>query len=288
MNSIKKELVINTSAIRVWEHLTNPAKIAGWFWPNDFEPRVGSHFTLDCAHEGRISCMVKDVSAPRKLVYSFKPANITFETLVMFTLEEVGSATRLTLLHSGWDKLKPEEVALLEKFELGWENQFLHRLKTSLESSNGYSHKNYSCEVAIFAPASKVYAALTTPEGLKGWWTGTCEVRIGVGAKSAFRFGETYNVMLTEKLTPDQEVVWRCLEQFHKADGLRRADEWAATTLRFRLGGSSPSATVLHFEHVGLVPQLECYQICEHGWNHFLKESLKKYVETGRGAPYAR
>ena len=141
--------------------------------------------------------MVKEVIAPRKLVYSFKPANITFETLVMFTLEEVGSATRLTLLHSGWDKLKPEEVALLEKFELGWENQFLHRLKTSLESGDGHSHKNYSCEVAIFAPASKVYAALTTPEGLKGWWTGTCEVRTGVGAKSAFRFSETYNVMLT-------------------------------------------------------------------------------------------
>ncbi len=48
----------------------------------------------------------------------------------------------------------------------------------------------------------------------------------------------------------------------------------------------SPSSTLLHFEHEGLTPQLECYQICEDGWGHFLKTSLNKLVETGKGEPF--
>jgi len=93
--------------------------------------------------------------------------------------------------------------------------------------------------------------------------------------------------MLTEKLTPMREVVWRCLEQHHEAAELNRKDEWAGTRVKFTLESNSPSSTRLHFEHEGLTPGLECYQICENGWGHFLQTSLKKFVETGKGEPFA-
>jgi len=146
--------------------------------------------------------------------------------------------------------------------------------------------KNYQCEVKIAAPVAKVYAAITTEKGLKGWWTTTCEAGAGVGARATFRFGKTHNVMLTEKLIPNHEVIWKCLEQHHEAAELNRKDEWAKTRVRFKLESPSPFSTVLHFEHEGLTPQLECYRICENGWGHFLKTSLKKLVETGSGEPF--
>jgi uncharacterized protein YndB with AHSA1/START domain len=146
--------------------------------------------------------------------------------------------------------------------------------------------KNYQCQVEIAAPVAKVFAAITTEKGLKGWWTTTCDAGAGVGSRATFRFGKTHNVMLTEKLSPNQEVVWKCLEQHHEAAELNRKDEWAGTKVKFRLESRSPSSTLLHFEHEGLTPQMECYQICEHGWGHFLKTSLKKFVETGRGEPF--
>ena len=147
--------------------------------------------------------------------------------------------------------------------------------------------KSYQCEVEFAAPIEAVYQAITSEPGLKGWWTTTCEVGSGVGAESIFGFGKTHNVMRTERLTTNQEVIWRCLEQHHEAEGLRRKDEWARTKLRFRLESVSPGSTRLHFEHEGLAPGLECYDICERGWDHFLKLSLKGYVETGRGEPYS-
>jgi uncharacterized protein YndB with AHSA1/START domain len=146
--------------------------------------------------------------------------------------------------------------------------------------------KNYQCEVEIAAPSAAVFEALTTEKGLKGWWTTTCEIGKGVSAKSVFRFGKTYNIMRTEKLVPNQEVIWQCLEQHHESAELTRKDEWAGTKVKFRIESKSPSSSVLHFEHEGLSPQLECYAICEQGWNHFLKNSLKGYVETGRGGPF--
>lgn len=147
--------------------------------------------------------------------------------------------------------------------------------------------KNYQCQVEIASPVAAVYDAITSGAGLKNWWTATCEVGAGEGAHSTFRFGKTYNVMRTEKLSPNREVVWKCLEQNHEAAELNRKDEWAGTTVKFRLESRSPSSTVVHFEHEGLTPQLECYQICERGWGHFLKTSLKKYVETGLGEPFS-
>jgi uncharacterized protein YndB with AHSA1/START domain len=147
--------------------------------------------------------------------------------------------------------------------------------------------KNYQCDVEIAAPAATVFEAITTEKGLKGWWTTTCEVGMGIGSRATFRFGKTYNVMLTEKVTFNREVVWKCLEQHHEAAELNRKDEWAGTRVTFKLESHSPSSTVLHFEHEGLTPQLECYRICEQGWGHFLQSSLKKFVETGKGEPFS-
>ncbi len=147
--------------------------------------------------------------------------------------------------------------------------------------------KNYQCRVEIAASVAKVFGAITTEKGLKGWWTTTCEAGTGAGSRATFRFGKTHNVMRVEKLSPERELVWQCLEQHHESAELKRKDEWAGTRLSFRLEAVSPASTVLHFEHEGLNPQLECYAICERGWDHFLKHSLKRYVETGRGEPFA-
>jgi len=147
--------------------------------------------------------------------------------------------------------------------------------------------KSYCCSVIIAAPAASVYEALTTAKGLQGWWTATCEVGAEAGALSTFWFGQTHNVMRIERLEPDREVVWRCVKQHHHAPSqLTRTDEWIGTRLVFQLAAPTPASTILEFEHIGLMPGLECYEICDLAWDHFLKRSLKNYVETGRGEPF--
>jgi len=109
MKIIKKEIVINAPVAKVWEHITDSKKIAGWFSPNDFEARVGKEFSIECkSGEGNISGVVKEIVPQQKLVYSFKSKVTKIETLVTITLVKEGKGTRLTLIHSGWDALPPD------------------------------------------------------------------------------------------------------------------------------------------------------------------------------------
>jgi len=146
---------------------------------------------------------------------------------------------------------------------------------------------DYTCTFTMQAPPARVYAALTTPDGLRGWWTEDCDVGAAVGDSATFRFGKTHKTFRIETLTPERMICWRCTEQYHHLPGiLKKTDEWVGTRLRFALEPEGEGGTRLSFTHEGLVPTMECYAICQGGWDHFLKTSLKNFVERGKGEPY--
>lgn len=120
MKTIKKEILIAAPVARIWEHITDPKKIAGWLMPNDFEATVGKKFILDCQQQGKVSCVVKEIVPQQKLVYSFKSRVTKVETFVAITLAKEGKSTRLTLTHSGWDTLPPDEQGIADMFGGGW------------------------------------------------------------------------------------------------------------------------------------------------------------------------
>jgi uncharacterized protein YndB with AHSA1/START domain len=120
MKIIKREILIDAPVAKVWEHITDSNKIAGWLMPNDFEPKLGKEFALDCNEQGKISCVVKEIVPFQKLVYGFKSKVTKVETLVTITLTKEGRGTRLTLVHSGWDALPPGEQGIADLFGDGW------------------------------------------------------------------------------------------------------------------------------------------------------------------------
>ena len=91
--------------------------------------------------------------------------------------------------------------------------------------------------------------------------------------------------MRIESLQPGTEVQWVVVDSHLSVPGLTRTDEWIGTTIVFRLTPQSASATRLELEHVGLTPEVACYELCSQGWRQFLA-SLKAYVETGEGMPF--
>jgi uncharacterized protein YndB with AHSA1/START domain len=143
---------------------------------------------------------------------------------------------------------------------------------------------HYQHSLVIDASPAAVYAALTTPEGLRGWWTPDCDVATQMGDTIHFRFGSTHKDMRIEQLQPGREVRWLCTRAHIAAGALTRKDEWMGTHIVFRLV-SEGDRTRLDFEHVGLVPAFECYDLCRRGWDYFLS-SLQRFVETGRGTPF--
>ena len=55
---------------------------------------------------------------------------------------------------------------------------------------------NILFELAIEAPASDVYKAVTEEAGIKGWWTTDTTIKPEVGSAAEFRFGRVAHSIL--------------------------------------------------------------------------------------------
>ncbi|MEO7495966.1 MAG: SRPBCC domain-containing protein [Massilia sp.] len=144
---------------------------------------------------------------------------------------------------------------------------------------------HYQHSINIAASPAAVYAALTTLDGLQGWWSQDSDGSSAVGDTLHFRFGACSKDMLVERLDAGREVRWRCTRAVIIAESVSKPDEWVGTEPVFRLSADGQGGTRLDFEHLGLAPTLQCFNLCVKGWEHFLA-SLKQYVETGEGTPY--
>jgi len=107
MRIIRKEIVIDAPPAKVWDHITDPAKIAGWLMANTFQAEVGRDFSMQCGTAGPITGVVTEVVPLKRLVYTWTSAVIGVETTVTITLTEMKGKTRLVLEHKGWQIHRP-------------------------------------------------------------------------------------------------------------------------------------------------------------------------------------
>ncbi len=92
-----------------------------------------------------------------------------------------------------------------------------------------------------------VYAALTTLEGLSGWWARDTTGETEVGGVIAFRFGPGGFDMKVVELVPGKRVLWEVV------DG---PAEWIGTHVSFELRQEGDFTIVLFEHHVPLQHQV--------------------------------
>jgi uncharacterized protein YndB with AHSA1/START domain len=120
-----------------------------------------------------------------------------------------------------------------------------------------------------------VYAALTTVDGLAGWWTEETDGDDNVGGVLRFRFHDVGGFdMKVLEVQPGELVLWEVV------DG---PEEWIGTQVRFELK-QEDGFTIVLFSHVGWREPVEFMHHCSTKWAIYLM-SLKKLVETGKGEP---
>jgi uncharacterized protein YndB with AHSA1/START domain len=119
-----------------------------------------------------------------------------------------------------------------------------------------------------------VYKALTTLDGLSGWWTTQTGGDGNVGGVIEFRFGLGEIDMKVLELIPDQRVVWEVIAG---------PTEWLGTTVSFDIAQEG-DWTLVRFKHKGWKEQVDFMHHCSTKWGVFLL-SLKSFLETGKGAP---
>jgi len=133
-------------------------------------------------------------------------------------------------------------------------------------------------KVGIKSPAAEVYSALTTTEGLAGWWTINTRGEGGaLGGVLQFGFavadGGGFDMKVLE-LDAGGRVLWEVV------DG---PEEWIGTQVEWRLEQVDDYTSVL-FAHRGWREPVEFMHHCSTKWAIYLM-SLKSLIETGKGAP---
>ena len=136
---------------------------------------------------------------------------------------------------------------------------------------------DYEKTIQVQASPEKVFEALTTTSGLSAWWTPATGSGEAGGELRFWMHATDPCVTRVDEATPAHSVRWTVTECAFEPD-------WVGTRPSFTITALGDGTSQLHFRHHGLTAELDCIERCISGWNHFI-ESLRQYVETGRGNP---
>jgi uncharacterized protein YndB with AHSA1/START domain len=132
--------------------------------------------------------------------------------------------------------------------------------------------------IGITASPKDVYAALTTIDGLAGWWTEDTKGSTDIGGVIAFRFADAPPPAGFDMLVLDSEP--GTLVRWEVVDG---PEEWIGTHVSFELS-EADGFTIVLFKQAGWKEPVEFMYHCSTKWATFLM-SLKHLVESGKGEP---
>jgi uncharacterized protein YndB with AHSA1/START domain len=124
--------------------------------------------------------------------------------------------------------------------------------------------------VGIAATPDQVFEALTTIDGLRGWWSSTATGNAAAGGLINYGFCD----MEVVAADPGKLVHWRCTSG---------PDAWLNTEVTFRLDWKDGQTFVV-FKHANWPEPIEFMHHCSTKWATFLL-SLRDLVETSQGHP---
>jgi uncharacterized protein YndB with AHSA1/START domain len=133
--------------------------------------------------------------------------------------------------------------------------------------------------VGVEAPQETVMEALTTLEGLAGWWTSDVEGNPQPDGTLHFYFGspQASAVMEVQSSTSANSVTWRCVGG---------PQEWINTTITFALR-QDETETIVLFTHADWVEPVEFMNHCSTKWGLFLF-GMKQWLEGGESITYPK
>jgi uncharacterized protein YndB with AHSA1/START domain len=125
----------------------------------------------------------------------------------------------------------------------------------------------------------RVFTALTQQDEIAQWWTEDLSIKPEVGFIAEFRFQKWGAGVLQfeiAELHAGENVSW-----------ISRSGppSWSETSVTWQLIPIQ-EGTWLVFTHDGFTQVNEIYETTRRNWDYFL-ESLKSYLETGKGTPGA-
>ena len=140
---------------------------------------------------------------------------------------------------------------------------------------------NFMSTLMVDQTAKEVFNAINN---VRGWWGEEIE---GSTDKLNEEWGYHYQdvhrcKMKIVEFISNKKVVWLVVDNYFSFT--KDKNEWKGNKIIFEITGKE-NKTQLQFTHEGLVPEYECYDICQGAWTTYIQKSLYSLITTGKGQP---
>lgn len=117
------------------------------------------------------------------------------------------------------------------------------------------------------------------------WWSDVVAGNGAAGQSFVVVFGSTAKLLKVRERKEGELLVWECRDVLMPDPTSDYPNEWRGTRMIWQFTPDG-DGTKITLTHEGLTPQLHCFETCNTAWDFFVLDSLKTYLETGKGDPH--
>lgn len=143
--------------------------------------------------------------------------------------------------------------------------------------------QDFTTTITVDQSEQEVFSAI---KNVRGWWSGLYGEEFEGDSEKlndefTYRAGEGlhYSKQKLIELIPDKKIVWLVTES--KLSFLKNENEWTNSKICFEISKYG-TQTRIQFTHVGLVPEIECYDTCSNVWSVYVQEKLLGLITEGK------
>lgn len=138
---------------------------------------------------------------------------------------------------------------------------------------------NYNVTILVDNSESEVFDAINN---VRGWWQGEITGNTDqLNSEFTYQMKDIhFSKQQIVEFVPNKKIVWLVTDS--KLNFTKNASEWTGTKIVFEITEVN-NKTQIRFSHLGLVPEIECFNNCSNAWSQLIGESLFSLITTGKG-----
>ncbi|HET9430809.1 MAG TPA: SRPBCC domain-containing protein [Chitinophagaceae bacterium] len=143
------------------------------------------------------------------------------------------------------------------------------------------SNTDFTTTIVVDQTPEQVFNAINN---VRGWWSEEIEGGTEkLNDEFNYHFKDVHiSKMKLIEVIPNKKVVWLVLDNHFNF--IKDNSEWKGNKIIFDIT-EKDGKTQLQFTQLGLVPEYECYDICQNAWTNYIQNSLRSLITTGKGQP---
>ena len=138
--------------------------------------------------------------------------------------------------------------------------------------------KDFTVAFTVEQTPEEAFAAIND---VRGWWTGKPGIEGStdkLGDEFTYRYEpHHYSKQKVTELIPGKRVVWLVLDS--SIDFVNDKSEWKGTKVTFDIAKKGDK-TEVRFTHIGLAPDIECFDACSNAWGSYVNGGLRSLIAT--------